>query len=859
MRTYSRYLRPAIALLCLLALLACTVEAFAAASYPYATVTTDQVNLRRKASTRSTLMGRLEKDTPVIVTGKSGSFSAVVVNGRSGYVLSSCLAPYDPALNTADSYPYETVTTAAGNLLKKNDKKSAVLARVGLEEEVTVLGETNSYAHVRWNGTEGYLRKTGVLMKTVTRKTRAAATPTPVPTLAPGEDSVNYVTLRSGSTGNDVTALQNALIELGFLDGEADGSFGLSTQAAVGAFQQANSFPITGEADANLQAFLFSGSPRNAKGAKTTVKTLPNVEGIAIRPGNTGILANGLTADGVAGPSTQALLFSGDAVAAGATAAPTQAPTPTPAPALTRPAGTVARGTSGADARLVQKRLKDLGYYTGTVDGKFGSASVSALKAFQTANGLKADGVAGASTCSVLFSWDARPAGAAPTPVILATFAPDPTPDPTPTPTPTPITQANVVTVRLGTSGPEVLRLQERLTQLGYYDATTDGVCKADDAAAIRLFQERNGLKADGVAGYATQVRLYAEDAVPYVSAAVPVSADTSATLRLGMTGSAVKQMQQRLKDLGYFSGTPDGKFGTATANALISFQGNNKLTRDGVAGPKTLQKLYGSSAVAAKAAATPTPKASAKATPTPAPAASGVLKLGDTSSAVKDMQQRLIELGYLRGRADGKFGNQTQQALLAFQRANRLTADGIAGSRTLASLNSDGAINASGNPAVTPAPTPVPTAAADARPRASQVKYENWYTTIRAIAKKYPYATVYDYSTGISWQVHIFSCGAHADVEPLTANDTARMERAFGGNTWNPKAVWVVFGNGEVYMASTHSMPHEVQHRTGNNFNGHCCIHFPRTNAQVSAIGPYATSHQAAIDAGWLVTQSMK
>ena len=138
-------------------------------------------------------------------------------------------------------------------------------------------------------------------------------------------------------------------------------------------------------------------------------------------------------------------------------------------------------------------------------------------------------------------------------------------------------------------------------------------------------------------------------------------------------------------------------------------------------------------------------------------------------------------------------------------------------------------------------------------------MRYENWYTSVKSVAKSYPYATVYDFGSGISYQVHIFSVGAHADCEPLTANDTAKMLKVFGGNTWNPKAVWVVFSNGAVYMASTHSSPHGTQHITDNNFAGHTCIHFPRTQEQVEKIGPYATSHQETIDAGWARTQAMK
>ena len=127
-----------------------------------------------------------------------------------------------------------------------------------------------------------------------------------------------------------------------------------------------------------------------------------------------------------------------------------------------------------------------------------------------------------------------------------------------------------------------------------------------------------------------------------------------------------------------------------------------------------------------------------------------------------------------------------------------------------------------------------------------------------RSACRQYPYATVYDYSTGISWQVHMFSYGKHAEAEPLTAADTAKLEQAFGGNTWTPKAVWVIFADGTVRMATTHSMPHEVQHITDNNFPGHLCIHFPRTQAQVTAIGPYAMSHQQTVEKGWAETQAM-
>ena len=217
--------------------------------------------------------------------------------------------------------------------------------------------------------------------------------------------------------------------------------------------------------------------------------------------------------------------------------------------------------------------------------------------------------------------------------------------------------------------------------------------------------------------------------------------------------------------------------------------------------------------------------------------------------------------MGYLTGKADGIFGSKTTAAVKAFQKANQLKADGVAGAKTLQQLEKGGtAASSTAKPTATatPAPTAVPggTEALAGRPSASRVIYANWYTTVKDVCKKYPYATVYDYSTGISWQVHIFSVGAHADCEPVSASDTAKMIRAFGGETtWTPKPVWVIFADGSVYMGSTHDTPHGTSH-ISNNFDGHTCIHFPRTQAQVEAIGPYATSHQETIDQGWAATR---
>lgn len=62
-------------------------------------------------------------------------------------------------------------------------------------------------------------------------------------------------------------------------------------------------------------------------------------------------------------------------------------------------------------------------------------------------------------------------------------------------------------------------------------------------------------------------------------------------------------------------------------------------------------------------------------------------LNLNDRGDNVKQMQERLIELGYLKGDADGAFGYQTRNAVLAFQKNNGLSRDGVAGKTTLTVL----------------------------------------------------------------------------------------------------------------------------------------------------------------------------
>ena len=60
----------------------------------------------------------------------------------------------------------------------------------------------------------------------------------------------------------------------------------------------------------------------------------------------------------------------------------------------------------------------------------------------------------------------------------------------------------------------------------------------------------------------------------------------------IGSRGTEVRNIQQRLKDWGYYSGSVDGIYGTATKAAVIKFQKKHKITADGICGKKTLELI---------------------------------------------------------------------------------------------------------------------------------------------------------------------------------------------------------------------------------------------------------------------------
>ena len=354
-----------------------------------------------------------------------------------------------------------------------------------------------------------------------------------------------------------------------------------------------------------------------------------------------------------------------------------------------------------------------------------------------------------------------------------------------------------------------------------------------------------------------------------------------ASTLCNGSRGDDVRELQQALIDLGYLKGSADGIFGNNTENAVRKFQKSNHLTVDGLAGAGT-RSLIQSKTQAKKKQSDSAPLSSESSSASSSSSSSSAgsaessslfgtyaaIRSGDRGDRVKTLQQALITLGFLGGKPDGVFGSKTKNAVKSFQRSKKLTADGIAGKRTLSAIQSSlSAGPSSGKSADTAGASSASVPAASSseplqetgelNPKISApsgVQLLHWFNDVKPSLSNGRHLLVYDPSSGLSWTLRILSRGRHCDAEPLTAQDTRTMVAAFNGvNTWNQKAVYVKLPDGRWSLASTHDMPHDSGSVKNNNFNGHLCVHFLRDMDEAQKNDPkYGVANQNTIRARW-------
>ncbi len=490
-----------------------------------------------------------------------------------------------------------------------------------------------------------------------------------------------YTELSVGSLGTKVKNLQKRLIELGYLEGTATGTFDQATAQAVKTFENAYGRAQTGVASPLLQVYLFSDSAKAYNGKSSQENTNQVNTYTKLERGNTGTAvarlqnrlielgflsgsatgifdANtenavkefeavyGKQRTGIATVAMQEYLFSDNAYHAG-TVTPTPTPyyAPTPAPTQkTSDNGYTALqyGSKGDAVTDLQTRLRFLGYYTGKIDGIYGTGTVNAVKRFEAAYGKQQTGIATAAMQAYLYRDDAL------------------TYQEAVTPTPTAVLYQ---TLYEGSYGEEVVKLQKRLIQLGYLKGSADGYYGENTANAVRAFEARYGKVQTGVATPDMQKYLYAGDALKN-SSSTPQQTEYMA-LGEGSYGTAVYALENRLIELKYMDSAADGYYDSETTQAIKTFEYVNGRTQTGVASVSLQELLYSEDA---KSNSRPGGSTGYK-----------KLKNGDKNDNVAKLQRRLIELGYLTGTVDGYFGDGTEAAVRAFQAVLNLEPDGIA------------------------------------------------------------------------------------------------------------------------------------------------------------------------------------
>lgn len=493
-------------------------------------------------------------------------------------------------------------------------------------------------------------------------------------------------------------------------------------------------------------------------------------------------------------------------------------------------------GSTGADVRNLQQKLKDLKFYTGSVTGTFGTKTQAAVKAYQKSAGLTADGIAGPLTQTKLFGASSGGSGSSSS---AGTSNGSKYSDQA-------ITNAKTVTLRSGpstsNSSKATLSKGARVTVLGttkksdatWYNVNYNGTTGyiRSDMLRILTWAEAGGSPSSGSSGGGD-------------TSGGGSSTTVYRNLKSGSTGSDVRALQQKLRDIGYTSVSVNGTYDSKTLAAVRDFQKKNGLSSDGVAGPLTQAALYGTASGGGSSsggASSGNNNSGTGGDDKPADAAPPsiyrTLKVGSSGEDVRALQQKLKDLGIYSGSVTGTFGTLTENAVRAFQKAHGLKVDGIAGPGTQAKVYSI----ATGS---------------NAKPTINGVKLETWVNFYAAYQNRFvrgDKAVLTDARLGRSFNIVCQSMGAnrHLDAEPATAADTAVLLSIYGGTiNYLRRPVWLTMSDGNTYAASLYGVPHGASYVSGNNFAGQFCVHMigSQTNTGTSVCPDHQKAIQEAYD----------
>ncbi|MBF2017236.1 MAG: peptidoglycan-binding protein [Rivularia sp. T60_A2020_040] len=230
------------------------------------------------------------------------------------------------------------------------------------------------------------------------------------------------------------------------------------------------------------------------------------------------------------------------------------------------------RGSRGASVTSIQNCLKELGYFNGSATGFYGEITENAVIRFQKDHRIIADGVVGSNTQRILESKcaTAKPVPK-PLPELSVGFC----------------SNGKCPNLKPGDKNRYVTYLQTRLRDWGYAKFNPNGNYGPQTTEAVKRFQRDNGLFVDGVVGEQTWQRIDSptEKSKPVIKCDKP-------TLQRGDKGECVTQLQQTLRELGYFKGYPTDYYGIDTWEAVKQFQRSYELPPNGIVDSRTWKKL---------------------------------------------------------------------------------------------------------------------------------------------------------------------------------------------------------------------------------------------------------------------------
>ncbi|MBD2494846.1 peptidoglycan-binding protein [Nostoc sp. FACHB-280] len=301
------------------------------------------------------------------------------------------------------------------------------------------------------------------------------------------------------------------------------------------------------------------------------------------------------------------------------------------------------RGDQGPSVRSLQQKLQQAGFYQAPITQVYDFPTEEAVRRFQKAAGLPVDGVMGASAIQKLDNWrKSSTTNQAKKPTVVRTtqttrVAAASTSSTSVNKTTTQATKrSNSQYLMRGDEGEQVRVLQEKLRVAGYYYGNATGIFGPITEESVKRFQEAYKLNVDGIVGPATLSKLpgsgvgYGED-----RDTPPRRAADKDNLRMGDRGEAVRMLQEQLIKAGYLQGEPNGYFGSYTSEAVRRFQGDNYLAASGVAGPTTRARLY-----------------------------SKVSNAPKSDFSVLEIQRRLRDKGFYKGKLNGVMAEDTRKAI---------------------------------------------------------------------------------------------------------------------------------------------------------------------------------------------------